>query len=829
MGGFANYLQKFYAMRSYTSTGCPCMLDDSCAGPVKEDCHEGLGLEPAEQTAIRVFGSLPWNYKIYYGIMSDCLPIWGSHRRSYIALAGLLGTFAFIGLGLQGDAGNGASKDVVKYLFLLSSLSTAFCDVCTDALVAANAKMESEAGAGNLQSLCWLALGVGGMLSNLFAGTFYGMFASTQVPFFCCALIPFTRLFLAYRLKEPGPPGKIALSEISSRAKKLVRTLGHPGINRPIAFIFLSWATIPNLLDQQNNFLVSGDVKGWTATYPNGADALATDFGFQPGSRINGSTDLSYDFAGFDCEWFADNDAGCAGAWMPEVQAADATPIANTPHNLAVPNGWQRARPTAACELSSSGSFVAAVEACLDAVGADALPCDGVKLGKESTECNCLSAGCSYFAADSSDKCLALGPAIAGLSGDALTIACPMIAGTASTGLSGGDRGRRERCRLKLAEIAANPAAGDMRVLDICPLECASVNAADDAASAIDMCDVVGGGGSSCAAAVLAQAWNSCPETCSSCESTKRGCIRVSDNFLAWIQIVSYFGLLIGTAVYSNYFKASKYRKLLLFSQLLLTFFSVVDFLLVTFIDGDTKTVLGIDGRAFAIFGEASQDVMIQIKLMPMLVLAAQICPSNIEGTLFAFIMGMSNMGDAFAAEFASWLTLTLGITSSDFSGMPAAQGLRILFKLSPIGLLWLIPDENPKDVVAMIDAELQSEEKEELELSSISDGEGAKKGGASQGWDLSGWPMLLLLMPPFGFLQLAQPIKNLFEWDLPFLAVPVLLLIAIPAYQHFIQEQGAGWHASSKGPGGEEGLAEGLTEGMAEEPDKPPPDVTAL
>ena len=77
------------------------------------------------------------------------------------------------------------------------------------------------------------------------------------------------------------------------------------------------------------------------------------------------------------------------------------------------------------------------------------------------------------------------------------------------------------------------------------------------------------------------------------------------------------------------------------------------------------------------------------------------------------------------------------------------------------------------------------------------------------------------------GFLQLAQPIKNLFEWDLPFLAVPVLLLIAIPAYQHFILEDRAGWHASSK-PGGDEGLAEGLTEGMAEEPDKPP-DVTAL
>jgi|EP01043_Picozoa_sp_COSAG02_P022713 hypothetical protein len=45
----------------------------------------------------------------------------------------------------------------------------------------------------------------------------------------------------------------------------------------------------------------------------------------------------------------------------------------------------------------------------------------------------------------------------------------------------------------------------------------------------------------------------------------------------------------------------------------------------------------------FAAFGEAAQDVMLQIKLMPMLVLAAQICPDSIEGTLFAFIMGVLN------------------------------------------------------------------------------------------------------------------------------------------------------------------------------------------
>ena len=79
-----------------------------------------------------------------------------------------------------------------------------------------------------------------------------------------------------------------------------------------------------------------------------------------------------------------------------------------------------------------------------------------------------------------------------------------------------------------------------------------------------------------------------------------------------------------------------------------------------------------------------------------------------------------------------------------------------------------------------MIDAELQSEEKEELELSSISDGQSAKKGGASPGWDLSGWPML----PPIAvWLPAADDLKNLFAVGRRFLAEP--LLLSIPAYQH--------------------------------------------
>ena len=74
MGGFATYITNYYLKRDYSST-CPCMIDDSCNGDIPDGCHAGLHLEPAQMAAVKAFAGLPWNYKIYYGALSDCFPI----------------------------------------------------------------------------------------------------------------------------------------------------------------------------------------------------------------------------------------------------------------------------------------------------------------------------------------------------------------------------------------------------------------------------------------------------------------------------------------------------------------------------------------------------------------------------------------------------------------------------------------------------------------------------------------------------------------------------------------------------------------------------------
>lgn len=318
MGGFALYTQKFYLIDDYKST-CPnteclftaagCSDSDYPLDPKTGEiaCHMGLGLQPKDQTAVRVFGSLPWNYKIYYGILSDCVPIFGSHRRSWIIVTALVGVLGFIGLGFMGDGGDDKSVAMVKWLILATNLSTAFCDVCTDALMTAYAKLQPASGAGDLQSLCWMAYGIGGILSNLFAANLYHGFApSTMGPWFVCAVIPAFRILVAWRLNEPGPARRVALPEVISNAKKLVATLSHPTINRSIAFIFLVGALVPNLGDQQDNFLVTEDSHGFRAHYTTGVDASGADFGAANGTM--------------DCAWFAENDPGCIGGWMDTLE-----------------------------------------------------------------------------------------------------------------------------------------------------------------------------------------------------------------------------------------------------------------------------------------------------------------------------------------------------------------------------------------------------------------------------------------------------------------------------------------------------------------------------
>ena len=56
---------------------------------------------------------------------------------------------------------------------------------------------------------------------------------------------------------------------------------------------------------------------------------------------------------------------------------------------------------------------------------------------------------------------------------------------------------------------------------------------------------------------------------------------------------------------------------------------------------------LGIDDRLFLLGVEMIQPVVARIANMPTFVLAAKVCPPDVEATLFALLMGLANFGAA--------------------------------------------------------------------------------------------------------------------------------------------------------------------------------------
>jgi MFS family permease len=85
-----------------------------------------------------------------------------------------------------------------------------------------------------------------------------------------------------------------------------------------------------------------------------------------------------------------------------------------------------------------------------------------------------------------------------------------------------------------------------------------------------------------------------------------------------------------------------------------------------------------------------------QASFMPVLVLAARLCPEGMEATLFATLMSVSNGGSVLGGLIGAGLTQVFGITKDKFDNLAALIILCNLSSLLPLPLLGLLPGDNP-------------------------------------------------------------------------------------------------------------------------------------
>ncbi|NJL10411.1 MAG: folate/biopterin family MFS transporter [Calothrix sp. SM1_7_51] len=200
-----------------------------------------LGLSPAQVSAMLGIVALPWIIKPLFGFISDGLPIFGYRRRPYLILSGILGTISWIWLATTVNTPVTATLAIA-----LGSLSVAVSDVIVDSLVVERARSESQASVGSLQSLCWGASAVGGLITAYFSGMLLEHF-STRTVFWITASFPLIVSGVAWLITE-SPVSKYHGDEpnpldIRLQIGQLRKAVTQKEIWLPTAFIFIWQAT----------------------------------------------------------------------------------------------------------------------------------------------------------------------------------------------------------------------------------------------------------------------------------------------------------------------------------------------------------------------------------------------------------------------------------------------------------------------------------------------------------------------------------------------------------------------------------------------------------
>ncbi|KAF3324347.1 folate-biopterin transporter 1 [Carex littledalei] len=158
--------------------------------------------------------------------------------------------------------------------------------------------------------------------------------------------------------------------------------------------------------------------------------------------------------------------------------------------------------------------------------------------------------------------------------------------------------------------------------------------------------------------------------------------------FLGRVKLVTSIASLLGVGLYNTYLKSVPLRKIFLATTIIGSALGMTQVFLVTGLNRQ----FGISDEWFSIGDSLIITVLGQASFMPVLVLAARLCPAGMEATLFATLMSISNAGSVTGGLLGAALTQLLGVTRDNFNNLALLIVLCNLSSLLPLPLLGLLP-----------------------------------------------------------------------------------------------------------------------------------------
>lgn len=161
--------------------------------------------------------------------------------------------------------------------------------------------------------------------------------------------------------------------------------------------------------------------------------------------------------------------------------------------------------------------------------------------------------------------------------------------------------------------------------------------------------------------------------------------------FLGRVRLVTSFAAIAGIWVFQRFLKTVPFRVIFGWSTVIASVLGLSMLILVTHVNRE----FGISDRWFSLGDSLILTVAGQIAFMPVLVLAARLCPPGVEATLFALLMSVVNFSGFVSYQLGAVLMRFLNVTDTNFDQLWLLVLITNLSGLLPLPLLGWLPGES--------------------------------------------------------------------------------------------------------------------------------------
>jgi len=182
--------------------------------------------------------------------------------------------------------------------------------------------------------------------------------------------------------------------------------------------------------------------------------------------------------------------------------------------------------------------------------------------------------------------------------------------------------------------------------------------------------------------------------------------LEMGPEFLGRSRLVTASASLIGVWVYQQFLRETPVKNILFWTAIVSTPIGLIQLLLIYHINRE----FGIPDGAFVFGDDVILAVLGKFAFLPILALAARICPRGIEAVLFATLMSIFNGASSLGTEVGAVLTNYFKVTESNFDNLALLTVICNVSSLYPLFFIKLLDGVGTKSETEMEENGKESE-----------------------------------------------------------------------------------------------------------------------